>query len=251
MARTEANREFFDKMVGQVDYESWIKELVNQTNDALTARLDWFGIDWVKDKGKPGNQTKTLRLLDYACGTGYTTAIFGPYATFIRGVDVSPKTVEKYNDNNTIKAIREHADSAIAVVGDMVNDPTSESIINTPEFFNFDVVCTNYSLHHFDDAATAIERLAERLRPGGTFIAVDFVSSEGDSEMTGDFKAIMPVRGFSEGGLRAMFDKAGLEDFGFDVFTDNAKIPDHKSGEVHVRSVFVVKGKKRASSKLV
>lgn len=72
----------------------------------------------------------------------------------------------------------------IAVQGDLlapVVQPTTP-VLSEEELGGFDVVAICMALHHVDDVELATKRLAERLRPGGVLLIIDWAtrnSSEG------------------------------------------------------------------------
>lgn len=55
-------------------------------------------------------------------------------------------------------------------------DTSNQSNILDQEFFDFDMVGMANALHHMQDPALAIERLVQRLKPGGTLLIIDFIN---------------------------------------------------------------------------
>ena len=71
-------------------YNSKFSKTILQLIDEIQARRDWIGVDWVEDyeddddnddgdeekDSPPKSQSqKTVRLLDYACGTGLVSRV--------------------------------------------------------------------------------------------------------------------------------------------------------------------------------
>lgn len=81
-------------------YDSKHGKTLDQIIDEIRARLDFLGVDWVDDddkdetdgKGEEKNvpvQKKTVRLLDYACGTGVGMSFSSPRSGF--SCDAAPR----------------------------------------------------------------------------------------------------------------------------------------------------------------
>ncbi|KAL1605413.1 hypothetical protein SLS60_004963 [Paraconiothyrium brasiliense] len=148
---------------------------VNQavTND-LRNRLDWIGIPFAN----MGSSSHALRLLDYACGTGLMSRVFGPYVTETRGIDVSPNMVASYNAR--ARAAGLSASTIEAVVGDLFD--TRNPSPTGAEWEGFDLATASFAFHHFEDVVHAARCLKDRLRPGGVLMINDFLEG-------GDLKA--------------------------------------------------------------
>lgn len=129
-----------------------------------------------------------------------------------------------------------------AVWGDLL-DPagTPGPELDGPEFRDFDVVAMGYALHHVDDTQNMIQKLSERLRPGGTLLIIDFIGKHA-SELGGgaDFVA---HGGFVEDQLRVQFQKAGLDrNWGWKLFEEKTAIPVPVPTEKQVFMARAIKG---------
>lgn len=60
----------FSEMAERFDAEDWMKKISQQVTDATRARLDWIGVNWAKS-----GDSREVRLLDYACGTGCVSRV--------------------------------------------------------------------------------------------------------------------------------------------------------------------------------
>lgn len=76
-----------------------------------------------------------------------------------------------------------------AAVGNLL-DPADPSPADfaSEEWFNFDLAVVGLGFHHFEDPTLAATRLAERLRPGGVLMIIDFMphAHHGEIEIDGE-----------------------------------------------------------------
>jgi SAM-dependent methyltransferase len=74
-------------------------------------------------------------------------------------------------------------------VGNLLDpaDPSPADFAD-PEWFNFDLAVVGLGFHHFEDPTLAAARLAERLKPGGVLMIIDFMphAHHGKIEADGD-----------------------------------------------------------------
>jgi hypothetical protein len=69
-------------------YNSKFSKTLQQFVEEIQARKDWIGVDWVDEDANTESATqstkpeKSVRLLDYACGTGLVTRVCPPYTPF-------------------------------------------------------------------------------------------------------------------------------------------------------------------------
>ena len=61
----------YSGMASKYDGLDWQKNLNSLVMKETRDRLDWLGVDWIKD----GEKGKEVRLLDYACGTGLMSRV--------------------------------------------------------------------------------------------------------------------------------------------------------------------------------
>ena len=169
---------------------------------------------------------RSVRVLDYACGPGTVTSALGAHATEYVGIDLSENMVQAYNlrfnyDSSpssvtvTDGAADERPLKAHAVVGNLL-EAEEPAHLSGPEYHNFDLVVVGMGFHHFADVRLAAKRLAARLRPGGIFLILDFVTHAMEQDAHPDLKqAVHTIKhhGFSEAELKDIFADAGLEDF--------------------------------------
>ncbi|TWU74271.1 hypothetical protein ED733_004956 [Metarhizium rileyi] len=204
---------------------------MGQLHRELEMRSGFLGI-------RPGG-----RLLDYACGTGLVTRALGAQLSQCVGIDISESMVEQYNLN--AKAHGLSLSERAAYLGNLISpDDPSPAAFASPSFFDFDVAGVGLGFHHVDDCSLAAKRLAQRLRPGGGFFIMDFLS-HAPLDHGAASKGICH-HGFTEDQVRAMFDEAGVgKGFGFEVMDTDITF-DHGPGSSSplVRRVFFARGQK-------
>ncbi|EKG18055.1 Methyltransferase type 11 [Macrophomina phaseolina MS6] len=235
MTLTEANRQKFDEMASQYDAKVWHKKLSFMIIGEIRDRIDWFGVDWAKENEK----SKEVRFLDYACGTGLISRALGPFVTTIRGIDLSSNMAAEYNSRAVAAGLAPEQMSAVQ--GNLISDEADANLSN-PALFNFDVAAVGLGFHHFDDVFLATKRISERLKPGGVFFIVDFLSDK-PHEIPPELKSYVKVFGFNQEGMRGLFEGAGLVDFGFSVIEEKAEM-EKPSGEKFTVTLFIAKGRK-------
>lgn len=167
----------------------------------------------------------------------------------VRGMDISSAMTEQYN-KMALKAgytpIKMHA-----VQGDIIEpESTPSAELNTPAFFDFDLIVMCMALHHIENPDNMILQLSKRLRPGGILLIIDWIS---DSESRGqeagnstmDFSKLSVNRmGFDEEEVKNAYDKAGLEDWSWKW----TSTPPQVSREIGVKQqLFFARGRKSSS----
>lgn len=162
---------------------------------------------------------------------------FAPFVSTIRGIDISNGMVEQYNAaalGHGIPRAQMHA-----VQGDLLAN--SESL-NDPDISGFHVIVMSMALHHVEDPAQMISKLAERLKSDGSLVIIDWVTpAEGGLFGPPDFPAAHTVtrHGFKEEEIRKMFTAAGLS-LGYLLHPRRSKVPPELGGE---QQLFFARGR--------
>jgi ubiquinone/menaquinone biosynthesis C-methylase UbiE len=105
-------------------------------------------------------------LLDVACGPGVITAAIAPRAASVVAFDATEQMLDK--------ARARCAKAGLANVTFQCGNAESLPFGNA----RFDGVVTRLAIHHFADPQRALGEMFRVLRPGGTAVIVDVVSSE-------------------------------------------------------------------------
>ena len=134
-----------------------------QTFDVWAEKTD----DQVADRfrtalGKAGQGN----VLDVACGPGVVTAAIAPGAASVVAFDATEQMLEKARARCAKAGLR----NVQFKRGDAESLPFDEA--------QFDGVVTRLAVHHFADPQRAFNEMQRVLRPGGTAVIVDVVSSE-------------------------------------------------------------------------
>ncbi|KAF3019439.1 hypothetical protein E8E14_013326 [Neopestalotiopsis sp. 37M] len=260
----EQNKAHFNNVAAQ--YDTKFEKSLQQLTEAIQSRLDFIGVDWAddddddddnddqqdsdeknkEDNARTPNDSRQVRLLDYACGTGMISRALGPYTTQCVGVDVSENMVGAFNARAENQGLTK--EDMFAVVGNLaVPDDPAPAALSGPEFFNFDIAAVGGGFHHFDDPEFAATRLIERLKPGGVLFIWDFLTHEHDH----DYASHGVVHhGFSKDQVRNIFEKAGAgENFALDDLGSGVVFPHGHGhdGQPLKRRAFVARGEKKMS----
>ncbi|KAF1966231.1 S-adenosyl-L-methionine-dependent methyltransferase [Bimuria novae-zelandiae CBS 107.79] len=188
MSTAAANRQFFDAISETYDTKPFFVKVNQEVTDDLRNRLDWIGIPFT-NTGSPSD-VDSVRQLDYACGTGLMTRVFGPYVTQTLGIDVSPNMVAVYNARARAAGLPPSA--IYATVGDLFDKENPSP--NGAEWDGFDLVTSSFAFHHFEDVVHAARCLKDHLRPGGVLLINDFLEG-GDLKADDDGKPIEGTEG--------------------------------------------------------
>lgn len=101
--------------------------------------------------------TPADRVLEYACGTGITTAAIAPHVAAVRAIDISDQMVER----------------ARAKLAGLPNVELSQTDLFAPclEEGSFDAVTAFNVLLYVDDREQVLARIRALLKPGGVFLS--------------------------------------------------------------------------------
>ncbi|KAJ4854504.1 methyltransferase domain-containing protein [Trichoderma breve] len=229
-----ANREFWNTHGNKIFGSQWMLNFAKKIGDALSENVEWMGIRRRSESGPP------VKLLDYACGYGMvSSALLGQFDV-IKGIDISDASVAAYNEMAQQSGVPPGL--MVAVQGSIPAISTN-TVLATEEFFDFDVIAISMALHHMGDQAGVISGLYERLRSGGVLVVVDLAPeahvhdhSHDHAHGHTDFSShhtISKHGGFEPEDMKALLAEAGFtpESFDYKLYPDTmphvSNVPQH------------------------
>ncbi len=109
-------------------------------------------------------------VLDVACGPGILSAAIAKSARDVVAFDLTPRMLKKAAQRCSEAGV----DNVTFREGNAAELPFADAA--------FDAVVTRLSVHHFDRPSRVIEEIFRVLRPGGSFVIADVISSEVPAE---------------------------------------------------------------------
>ncbi|KAF3928394.1 hypothetical protein AA313_de0202335 [Arthrobotrys entomopaga] len=170
----QGNEEAWLTATSSYDSLDWQKKLTSQVRSFIRENASWLSLS--------SPPTSEVKVLDYACGPGVVSLAILPYTTHLTGIDVNPQQVEEYNRRVALASLPEtHIKAETA---DLFIDPSAiPSKFSEEGYNNFDYAFCSAALHHVDDPALGVKRLAERVKAnGGRVVIIEFMLREGDEE---------------------------------------------------------------------
>ncbi|TAQ89832.1 hypothetical protein B7494_g1844 [Chlorociboria aeruginascens] len=241
---TERNRAHWNEIAST--YNDKFSKTISQIITEIEARLDFIGVDFISSDSDSESSSsaaphRTIKLLDYACGTGLMSRALAPSVTQCIGIDLTEGMVREYNMQASNQGIP--PSEMCAYVGNLLDpsDPSPPSL-SSSLFHDFDIAAVGLGLHHFSDPGLAARKLVQRLKAGGTLLILDFLPHE---ELHGAHDAAHTVAhmGFSEESVRTIFEGAGAGQ-GFRLEVLGKGVVFTHEGERLKRTVFIARGTK-------
>lgn len=157
-------------------------------------------------------------------------------------------------------------DKMIGYKADLLAD-NAPGEFSGPEYKDFDVVAVSMALHHFEHPDVALQRLASRLKKGGSIMIIDLIPSSGHDHEHGeghghghdqphshdhakkqghDFGDAAPTvktHGFSRDDMEKLFKDAGLG-VGFEYELIPDQLIFKKGDKTHHKTVFIARAQR-------
>lgn len=187
--------------------------------------------------------------------------------TKVIGIDVSEQMVAEFNRNASTVGL---SDKMIGYKADLLAEPAPKEF-SGPEYTDFDMVAVSMALHHFEHPDIALQRLATRLKKGGSFMIIDLIPSSGHDHRHGeghdhghghgpdhphchdhakkqghdfgDAAHTVKTHGFSRDDMEKLFKDAGLST-GFDYELIPDQLIFKKGDKTHRKTVFIARAQR-------
>lgn len=171
--------------------------------------------------------TKSMRILDFGCGTGLLSLHLLPLVNMVTGADSSVEMLEVLNskivDRNlqNIKTLLIDIDKGEKLTGE------------------YDVVTSSMTMHHIENPVQLLKQFYSVITPGGVLGIADLDSDEGKfhEDNTGVFHS-----GFHREEMNSFFSEAGFKNI--NDFTAAEIYKPDKDGNINKFSVFLITGRK-------
>lgn len=158
-------------------------------------------------------------ILDVACGPGIVTAALAEKARDVVALDVTPEMLSQARQRCAKAGLK----NVTFREGSATDLPFAES--------SFDAVVTRLSIHHFEEPRRALAEMFRVLRPDGTLVVADVVSSENTDESALQ-NAIETLRDPSHVRMLAPSELLSvIEDAGFRIDTQSTWDKDREFDE--------------------
>lgn len=142
---------------------------------------------------------KTMRVLEYGCGTGLVSRTLSPQVKTIMAVDTSPRMLEVLRQ----KAGEEKIGNIETRAHDLTRKPLPDN--------DFDLVISSMTLHHIPDFEALLHRFLALLKPEGYLAVADLVTEDGSFHEDGSGVA---HHGIDPEAVRAILKKYGGREIG-------------------------------------
>lgn len=200
-------------------------EQAASTWDANPARVEQARNIAAAIRRQIGNR-KNLTVLDYGCGTGLVTLELEDLAAEITGMDSSSAMLAELQR----KAKERNLHHVKTIQGDLQTEPAPSLAA--------DLVVSAMALHHVEDVASVIAKLAAVLKPGGMLCLADLDREDGSfhQDNTG-----VHHFGFDRNEMTKMLEQVGLVGL-FAMTAHTVRRP--AEGATREFTVFLVGGRK-------
>ncbi len=176
---------------------------------------------------------KTMRALEFGCGTGLVTMEIASLAGSIVAIDTSREMLAVFHEKIRTSGITNIETREIDLLSPLQNGLQQES---------FDLIYSSMTLHHISDTAGFLNRISNILAPGGMIAIADLDKEDG---LFHDDPLEKVHHGFEREELAAMLEAAGLQKTMFQTAYQFEK--ENREGKRVVYPVFLVTAIKEKS----
>lgn len=143
--------------------------------------------------------TKTMRALEFGCGTGLVTLEIAPLVRVISAIDTSQEMLAVLQEKIRRFGITNIETRQIDLLASLKNGKQEEC---------FDLIYSSMTLHHISDTAEFLNRISSILAPGGMIAIADLDKEDG---LFHDDPLEKVHHGFEREELAAMLHTAGFQ----------------------------------------
>ena len=176
---------------------------------------------------------KTMRALEFGCGTGLVTLEIAPLVGMVSAIDTSSEMLAMFQQKIHTSGIRNIKTTCIDLLSPLQNSLQEAS---------FDLIYSSMTLHHIADTAEFLNYLSNLLAPGGIIAIADLDKEDG---LFHDDPQEKVYHGFDRDELAALFNAAGLQAAMFETAYLFEK--ENREGQTVTYPVFLVTAKKAES----
>ena len=176
---------------------------------------------------------KTMRALEFGCGTGLVTLEIAPLVGTVSAIDTSSEMLAMFQQKIHTSGMTNIKTSCIDLLSPLQNGLQEAS---------FDLIYSSMTLHHIADTAEFLNHLSNLLAPGGIIAIADLDKEDG---LFHDDPQEKVHHGFDRDELAALFSAAGLQAVTFETAYLFEK--ENRKGQTVTYPVFLVTAKKAES----
>ena len=176
---------------------------------------------------------KTMRALEFGCGTGLVTLEIAPLVRSLSAIDTSREMLAVLQEKIRSSRITNIETLCLDLLRNMQEGEQAES---------FDLIYSSMTLHHISDTAGFLNRISSILAPGGIIAIADLDKEDG---LFHDDPLEQVHHGFERGELAAMLEAAGLQTTMFETVYLVEK--ENREGKKAAYPVFLVTATKATS----
>jgi ubiquinone/menaquinone biosynthesis C-methylase UbiE len=169
---------------------------------------------------------KTMRALEFGCGTGLVTMEIASLAGSIVAIDTSREMLAVFHEKIRTSGLMNIETREIDLLSPLQNGLQEES---------FDLIYSSMTLHHISDTAGFLDHISNVLAPGGMIAIADLDKEDG---LFHDDPLEKVHHGFEREKLAAMLEASGLQKAIFQTAYQFEK--ENREGKKVVYPVFLV-----------
>jgi 2-polyprenyl-3-methyl-5-hydroxy-6-metoxy-1,4-benzoquinol methylase len=176
---------------------------------------------------------KSMRALEFGCGTGLVTLEIAPLVSTVMAIDTSRTMLSVLQEKIQTSRVT-NIETTCADLLTPLQDVAQKE--------NFDLIFSSMTLHHIDDTAEFLNHLSNLLAPGGIIAIADLDKEDG---LFHDDPLEKVHHGFDRDELAALFNAAGLQAVTFETAYLFEK--ENRAGKKAAYPVFLVTATKAKS----